>query len=163
MTAHFNLCDDCQQLLPAFGKHICSAAPPIESEQVERLAEDLRDHTAPEYIDGKPSATAFEHTLFEAADLLESQARQIATLTAENKEREEIIENHRAARKTLTAERDRAEQDAKRYRWLEGRCLAADFDYGERHESVIVFRWPKDARIGANLTAAIDAALAGQS
>jgi len=37
--------------------------------------------------------------------------------------------------------------------------LAVDFHYGERHESVLVTRWPKNARIGSNIRADVDAAI----
>jgi hypothetical protein len=51
----------------------------------------------------------------EAADRLEAQDKRIAELEGENKEREEIIENHRKARKVAEAElADRRSHDAER-------------------------------------------------
>lgn len=35
------------------------------------LAQDLRDACAPEYVGGKPTASAHERMLFEAADLID--------------------------------------------------------------------------------------------
>jgi len=54
-----------------------------------------------------------------------------------------------------------AVQDVKRLEFLQANCLAADFDYGERHECVLVFRWPKTP-IGWHLRKTIDAAMEGK-
>lgn len=60
----------------------------------------------------------------------------------------------------LTRERDAALQDARRYRWLRPKLLAADFGYdvGDKNLPVIVFGWPPSARIGADLDCSIDGA-----
>ncbi len=52
-----------------------------------------------------------------------------------------------------------------RYAWLKPRLVAADFAYGPTDSPdpicAIVFEWPKNASIGADLDASIDAAMAG--
>ena len=53
--------------------------------------------------------------------------------------------------KELAGERERLD-------YMQTCMLAADFDYGERHECVLVFRWPVSARVCANLRKNIDAA-----
>jgi len=52
-------------------------------------------------------------------------------------------------------------KDAERLDYLQAHLLAADFDYGERNETVLVFQWPATP-IGANLRADIDSAIAAQ-
>lgn len=52
-------------------------------------------------------------------------------------------------------------EDAERFEFLNERCLALDTEWGDRKETVLVFRWPTDARVGANLRAAIDSARKG--
>ena len=42
--------------------------------------------------------------------------------------------------------------DADKYRFLEPRFMAANFDYGAEHETVLVFQWPKDAAVCADMT-----------
>lgn len=66
----------------------------------------------------------------------------------------------------LTAERDElrrqlaeAEQDARRYRWLRPRGLAANFAYGDPPVCAIVFRWPESAKISADFDRSIDDAM----
>jgi hypothetical protein len=55
----------------------------------------------------------------------------------------------------LSTLRDR--EDAERLDFLQTVMLAADFDYGERHESVLVLRWP-NTPLCANIRKNIDAA-----
>lgn len=50
--------------------------------------------------------------------------------------------------------------DAARYRFLRDRLLAADFDWNETGESVLVFKWPRDVGIGGDCDQNIDAAIA---
>lgn len=52
-----------------------------------------------------------------------------------------------------------AQKDAERYRFLRDRLYCADFSYGDTSECCAVFKWPRHARISANLDASIDAAL----
>lgn len=47
--------------------------------------------------------------------------------------------------------------EAARYRWLRGRLFGADFDYDG--ECVVIFTWPRNAGIGANLDASVDGAM----
>ena len=54
-------------------------------------------------------------------------------------------------------------EDAVRFEFLNERCLALDTEWGDRKETVLVFRWPTDARVGANLRAAIDSARKAKS
>jgi hypothetical protein len=50
-------------------------------------------------------------------------------------------------------------QDAARYRFLRDRLLAADFDWNESGECVLVFRWPSTARVSADCDATVDEAM----
>jgi hypothetical protein len=47
-------------------------------------------------------------------------------------------------------------KDAERYRWLKKRYLGLDFEYGEKHESVILFRLGDGERFGMDLDGSID-------
>ena len=50
-------------------------------------------------------------------------------------------------------------KDADRYRWLRDRYAAADFQWGEHRECVLVFEWPEECSVSGNCDATIDAAM----
>lgn len=100
--------------------------------------------------------------------LLAQAADEIERLTAERDElrrqldpmgeyasADELI----AALRAEKAEDDAMKLDAQRYRWLRPRFFAADFAYSDPPVCAIVFRWPKSAKISANLDREIDAAM----
>jgi hypothetical protein len=62
----------------------------------------------------------------------------------------------------LEAELAACKRDAERLDKLAELMFAADFDYGEDGLSVLVFLWPKNVPVGADLRRNIDAALAAQ-
>ena len=64
-----------------------------------------------------------------------------------------------AALRAEKAEDEAMKLDAQRYRWLRPRFFAADFAYSDPPVCAIVFRWPKSAKISANLDRDIDAAM----
>ena len=51
-------------------------------------------------------------------------------------------------------------EDAKRFRWLAPRMLAADFDYGGEGTQALVFEMPPGFSASADCSATIDAAMA---
>ena len=57
----------------------------------------------------------------------------------------------------LRAEVAKLRKDAERYQKLRSLLLAADFDYGDMHESVLVFSLPDGSCVSANLDITIDA------
>ncbi len=61
----------------------------------------------------------------------------------------------------LAAERDALSKDAERDEYCSRNALALDFDYGERHECVLVIRLDPTKRYPASFRAAIDAAREG--
>ena len=65
------------------------------------------------------------------------------------------FEGFRAAHELLA-------KDVERMDYLQAHLLAADFNYGEYEDVVIVIEWPASVPIGANLRTNIDAALAAQ-
>lgn len=90
--------------------------------------------------------------------------RQLAEKEAEIANLKHDIERHVAiaADECERAERAEAEarrcaEDEERLDWIQQQILAADFDYGEQHENVLVLRWP-NSPLGANIRANIDAA-----
>lgn len=56
--------------------------------------------------------------------------------------------------------RDDLLADANRYRWLRDRLIAADFDWNETGQSVLIFEWPENVSVGGNCDMNIDAAIA---
>lgn len=60
------------------------------------------------------------------------------------------------------AEIERLTKDAQRYRWLRGRLLAADFEWGDPAVPVLVFSWPADVGVGGDCDMNIDAAMKEQ-
>ena len=50
--------------------------------------------------------------------------------------------------------------DAERYRYLRNRLVAADFDWNETGDCVLIFDFPKNVSIGGNCDINIDAAIA---
>lgn len=54
---------------------------------------------------------------------------------------------------------DQIKADAKRYRFLASRLIAADFDWGDSHESVLIISWPDNSSIGVDLDTSIDEAI----
>ena len=52
--------------------------------------------------------------------------------------------------------------DARRYRWLRDRLLAADFAWGDPPTPVLVFKWPANVGVGGNCDQNVDAAIASQ-
>lgn len=50
--------------------------------------------------------------------------------------------------------------DAARYRYLSPRLLAAEFDWNETDECVLIFSWPRNVGVGGNCDMNIDAAIA---
>ena len=54
---------------------------------------------------------------------------------------------------------EQLEKDAARYRWLKKKLIAADFNYNDSGESVLIFQWPKDCGVSGNCDAMIDAAM----
>lgn len=102
------------------------------------------------------------------ADCVEAAKAEIERLTAERDElrrqldpmgeytsADELI----AALRAEKAEDEAMKLDAQRYRWLRPRFFAADFAYSDPPVCAIVFRWPKSAKISANLDRDIDAAM----
>jgi len=55
------------------------------------------------------------------------------------------------------------EADAKRYRWLAARLLAADFDYNGDGVQALVFELPVGCAVSADCNATIDAAMLAKS
>jgi len=53
------------------------------------------------------------------------------------------------------------EANDRRYRWLAGRLLAADFDW--QGKTVLVFSWPKNVPVGGTCDQNIDAAMSMES
>jgi hypothetical protein len=100
-----------------------------------------------------PMMDALAQTHDEAAEWAERSAGYTELLdNARQLEREPA-----AAQAEIAALRE----DAVRFEFLNERCLALDTEWGDRKETVLVFRWPTDARVGANLRAAIDSARKG--
>jgi len=60
----------------------------------------------------------------------------------------------------LVAEIDALRIDAERYRYLRDRLVAADFDWNETGDCVLIFDWPKNVPVGGNCDMNIDAAVA---
>ena len=60
----------------------------------------------------------------------------------------------------LEAELAAAKKDAERMDKLSALMFAADFSYGEDGLNVLVFEWPKNVPVGANLRRNVDAAMA---
>ena len=60
----------------------------------------------------------------------------------------------------LEAELAACKRDAQRMDKLSALMLAADFSYGDDGLNVLVFEWPKNVPVGANLRRNIDAAMA---
>jgi hypothetical protein len=58
----------------------------------------------------------------------------------------------------LRAKLAAAEADAGRYRWLKARRFAADFEYGDAKQCVVVIAWPESVGVSVNFDADIDAA-----
>lgn len=56
------------------------------------------------------------------------------------------------------SEQERDREDARRYRWLRERLFGADFAYGEPAISALIFEWPSNAGISADLDRSIDSA-----
>jgi hypothetical protein len=67
--------------------------------------------------------------------------------------------------KAMMAQREKEremERDAKRYRWLKSQYDGVDFDYiGDGTYAALIFDWPKDAKVSADLDATIDAVIEG--
>ena len=60
----------------------------------------------------------------------------------------------------LVAEIDALRIDTERYRYLRDRLVAADFDWNETGDCVLIFDWPKNVPVGGNCDMNIDAAVA---
>jgi hypothetical protein len=60
----------------------------------------------------------------------------------------------------LLAERDAAQKDAERYRWLRQRLVGASFDWDDEGMTVLAFEMPDGVSIGADCDKNIDAARA---
>jgi hypothetical protein len=65
--------------------------------------------------------------------------------------------------KGFTAWAQALEADAKRYRWLAARLLAADFDYNGDGVQALVFELPVGCAVSADCNATIDAAMLAKS
>lgn len=160
-------------LLAAYGER-----KPVEDEDVERVLRTLRRCTChDDYKVRRMRDPECEfHSGFgeEAADLIERLARERDEARARADEAEMLVGQHseahdhaymrmQSAEEALAAERSRAaelEADAERYRFLRHRYMAADFDWGDLHESVLIFAWPATATVSASCDATIDAARA---
>jgi len=70
---------------------------------------------------------------------------------------QERNETQAATIAALRAEVDALRVDAERMDCLQSRMLAIDFDYGEKHEHALVFKWG-DSPVMANLRMTVDAA-----
>lgn len=62
----------------------------------------------------------------------------------------------------LEAELAACKRDAERMDKLAKLMFAADFDYDEDGLNVLVFHWPKNVPVGADLRRNVDAAIAAQ-
>lgn len=60
---------------------------------------------------------------------------------------------------SLAARLEKAELDAKRLDYLQSHMYGADFEYGTPAISVLLFRLPRDVRVGADVRKTIDAAI----
>jgi hypothetical protein len=67
----------------------------------------------------------------------------------------DLIRDLHAALKAAEADR----KDALRYQYLKPLLLAVDFDYRDEGISALVFEWPTDCGVSANLDATIDSAM----
>ena len=98
-------------------------------------------------IEERMRLSSAEHAKsIEARDSLQSERDANAILTAEND--------------ALAAEVERLRKNSERYEWLAPRLLAADFDWNESGECVLIFSWPATVGVGGNCDQNIDAALA---
>ncbi|EPL59914.1 hypothetical protein B382_23693 [Stutzerimonas stutzeri B1SMN1] len=66
----------------------------------------------------------------------------------------------RDAYDALLAERNAAQKDAERYRWLRQRLVGASFDWDDEGMTVLAFEMPDGVSIGADCDKNIDAARA---
>lgn len=97
-----------------------------------------------------------EELCYEAANEIESM---IHKLIVAHEESEFDHSEYKRLREDLRQQLAEALVDVERYRWLRERLFGADLDWNGEGVPVILFRWPESASIGANLDAAIDAAM----
>jgi len=81
--------------------------------------------------------------------------RTVDTLTLERLPPAEQAESDRLMHQEI----DQLRKDAERYRWLRDRYAAADFQWGEHNECVLVFEWPEECSVSGSCDATIDAAM----
>ena len=63
----------------------------------------------------------------------------------------------------MQAEIDALRIDAERYRYLRDRLVAADFDWNETGDCVLIFNWPKNVSVGGDCDKNIDAAMLAEA
>ena len=63
----------------------------------------------------------------------------------------------------MQAEIDARRIDAERYRYLRERLVAADFDWNETGDCVLIFDWPNTVPVGGNCDMNIDAAMLAEA
>ena len=109
--------------------------------------------------------------LASACETLAGIGSRIEALLAENDSLRGLYKMHqqtetremldlRSERDALLAERDAAQKDAERYRWLRQRLVGASFDWDDEGMTVLAFEMPDGVSIGADCDKNIDAARA---